>query len=106
MPYIKQEDRKALERGEVVTTSGELNFAITQLLVEYLNINGLKYKTINDIVGALEGAKMEFYRRVATPYENAKIEENGDVYDGFAPPIENKKEEESTIAIATKRHWW
>jgi len=41
---------------------------------------GLSYRTINDILGALEGAKLEFYRRVAVPYENSKLSENGDIY--------------------------
>ena len=41
---------------------------------------GNSYATINDIIGALEGAKMEFYRRVVAPYEDEKIKENGDVY--------------------------
>ena len=40
----------------------------------------LTYQTMNDIIGALEGAKLEFYRRVVVPYENDKIEQNGDVY--------------------------
>ena len=30
--------------------------------------------------GALRCAQMEFYRRVAAPYEDKKIQENGDVY--------------------------
>lgn len=42
---------------------------------------GLKYDTINDILGALEGSKLEFYRRIAVPYENVKLAENGDVYE-------------------------
>jgi len=32
------------------------------------------------VLGALEGAKTEFIRRVITPYENKKCAENGDVY--------------------------
>jgi hypothetical protein len=48
--------------------------------MRYANVQGLKYKTINDILGALEGAKMEFYRRVVVKYEDSKREENGDVY--------------------------
>jgi hypothetical protein len=48
--------------------------------VDYLRKHGLSYHNINDILGALEGAKLEFYRRVAVPYENGKIQENGDVY--------------------------
>lgn len=31
-------------------------------------------------MGAVEGAKTEFYRRIAVPYEEKKIRENGDVY--------------------------
>jgi hypothetical protein len=89
MPYIKQERRRDLDLIEVYISSdkvqiespGELNYMITQLIVEYMVAKKLSYQTINDIVGALEGAKMEFYRRVAVPYENAKISENGDVYD-------------------------
>jgi hypothetical protein len=38
------------------------------------------YQAINDCLGALEGAKLELYRRVAAPYEDRKIQENGDVY--------------------------
>ncbi|WP_439397023.1 DUF6899 family protein [Bradyrhizobium sp. PMVTL-01] len=35
---------------------------------------------MNDVLGALDGAKAEFYRRVAAPYEDAKIADSGDVY--------------------------
>jgi len=82
MPYIHQDDRLLLElKGpSSATTAGELNFLITALCIEYLNNNGMNYQRINDIVGALEGAKLEFYRRVAAPYEDIKIKENGDVY--------------------------
>jgi hypothetical protein len=45
-----------------------------------MDAKGKNYQTVNDIVGALEGAKMEFYRRAAAPYEDLKIKENGDVY--------------------------
>lgn len=84
MPYIKKKDVERLETNReypVLTTAGELNYYITTLVDTYLSDNGLKYQTINDIVGALEGAKLEFYRRVVAPYENMKIKDNGDVYD-------------------------
>jgi hypothetical protein len=60
--------------------SGELNYKITKLCIEYLAVWGLSYTRINDVLGALEGAKQEFYRRVAIPYENGKTQDNGDVY--------------------------
>ena len=60
---------------------GDLNYLITRMILRYQEQRGLSYKTINDIVGALEGAKQEYYRRVAIPYENIKIAQNGDAYD-------------------------
>jgi len=80
MPYIKEGRREDLEAGLSMSVPGELNYKITLLLNQYMNVKGLNYQTINDILGALEGAKHEFYRRVAVPYENKKIDENGDVY--------------------------
>ena len=79
MPYILPEQRKSIE-CENLLDAGELNYAITMLLVCYWETHGKNYQTINDILGALEGAKAEFYRRVAAPYEDQKIAENGDVY--------------------------
>lgn len=81
MPYIKQEDREKLALDEYVPgTPGTLNYQITMLLREYVTYRKLSYQTINDIIGALEGAKAEFQRRVVAPYEDQKIAENGDVY--------------------------
>lgn len=83
MPYIKQKRRDVLMSCRVGTgpvNPGELNYMLTSLVYQYWNCNGPSYYAINDIIGALEGAKMEFYRRVAVPYEDTKIKENGDVY--------------------------
>lgn len=79
MPYIKEERRKPvlIAGGQ---TPGELNFEITQACINYWTCYGPSYQTLNDIMGALEGAKQEFYRRTAGPYEDQKIKENGDVY--------------------------
>lgn len=83
MPYVSEPRRdllRCLHRRVDPTTSGELNFVLTECVTTYLNEVGITYSTINDVVGALEGAKLEFYRRVAVPYENRKCAENGDVY--------------------------
>jgi hypothetical protein len=58
---------------------------ITNLCLKYLKSKIYKgghwdYRRINEVMGALECAKQEFYRRVAVPYEDKKIKENGDVY--------------------------
>jgi hypothetical protein len=63
-----------------ITTSGELNYAISMIVKYYFRLNGADYQAINDIVGALEGAKTEFQRRVVAPYEDGKIDSNGDMY--------------------------
>ena len=81
MPYIKQERRDLIDLGLIPETAGELNFVITSLIAAYQRKKGLSYRTINDIVGALEGAKLEYYRRIAVPYENGKMLDNGDVYE-------------------------
>jgi hypothetical protein len=80
MPYIREADKVRVHVGGP-HTPGELNYAITKLLIEYIEYEGFTtYETLNDIMGALEGAKLEFYRRIAVPYEEAKKAENGDVY--------------------------
>jgi hypothetical protein len=78
MPYIPKEDRE--EARAAPRNAGELNYAITCLLRGYLRQHGTRYTTMNDIMGALEGAKLEFYRRIAAPYEETKRATNGEVY--------------------------
>lgn len=86
MPYIKNDDKLALSKitdalAEVPPrTPGELNYLITTVCLQYMKNNAVGYQRVNDVMGALEGAKMEFYRRFAAPYEDKKIFENGDVY--------------------------
>lgn len=60
--------------------AGELNFVFTLEVQEYLSSHGESYQVYNDILGALEGCKLELYRRKIVPYENLKIQENTDVY--------------------------
>ena len=80
MPYIKQKDRFRLADTKCPHTAGELNFMITALLITYWNSEPQNYQRINDIIGACEGAKAEFQRRIVNDYEDSKIKENGDVY--------------------------
>lgn len=81
MPYVTAIWRTDLDLGLTVPfTPGELNYKITRQIINYMSNHELSYQTINDVVGALENAKMEFYRRVAVPYEEQKRMENGDVY--------------------------
>ena len=88
MPYISPKDRPLFNKiiedfidGQIYDpfTPGELNYLITTLLHEWSkNIKG--YTAYNTIIGILECAKQEFYRRIVAPYEDEKILENGDVF--------------------------
>lgn len=77
MPYIPQ-DRRSDAKYEP-RNAGELNYAISMMLVDYWRRNGERYQTINDVLGALEGAKLEFYRRIAVDHEERKRIQNGDI---------------------------
>ena len=86
MPYIRKFNRELIKTGpmeiraENIETAGDLNFAFTMLIDMYVLNKGECYQIYNDVVGALEGAKLELYRRKIGIYEDKKIKENGDVY--------------------------
>lgn len=84
MPYIKQVLRDEIDAAMIgveheIKTPGDLNYTLTKLALKYLASRGESYQTYNDIIGALEGAKLEFYRRSIAKYEDKKILENGDL---------------------------
>ena len=87
MPYILKENRKKynalledligiLKKQPLDQVDGEINYIITRILKE---VYPLRYFNLNRAMGVLESCKLEFYRRVVGPYEDKKIEENGDV---------------------------
>ena len=89
MPYITKDDKSKFSMSlthlyETMqnhgVTPGEMNYLFTELSKYYLMTKGTSYTHMNDVIGALEGCKLEFYRRVVSGYEDQKIEENGDVY--------------------------
>ena len=88
MPYIKWIDRpkykpilkwlaETLEEIPEEDRDGHINFCITWLLKRLYQPP--KYRRYNKAVGVLECIKLEFYRRMVAPYEDKKIEQNGDV---------------------------
>ena len=93
MPYIREDKRKQieseldqlvikfLETQDEGGTAGRLNYVISSMIGAILkNDRLLSYARINELIGVLECAKMELYRRVAAPYEDDKSRLNGDVY--------------------------
>lgn len=80
MPYIKQEDRENLDTlKKYPTNAGELNYFLHNIIRVYVEDNGESYQTYNDIIGVLECAKLELYRRKIAGYEDKKAHENGDI---------------------------
>jgi len=96
MPYIKEEDRKELDANidqlviaihnikhsldnphDFSIYLGRINYCFSRI------VGGLmgspSYNKVAMITGVLENIKQEFYRRVAEPYEDKKILENGDI---------------------------
>jgi len=93
MPYIKDLDRLKYDSAitEIVNELnkqgqdglypvGDLNYLLSAIINQTLTRQGVRYQNLNALIGVLECAKLELYRRVAAPYEDLKIMENGDVY--------------------------
>lgn len=92
MPYLHPEDREVMDTTinmdslRVADSPGELNYQLTRYCDQYLYQNAEigkppTYKLFNDVIGALECAKLELYRRLVAPYEDVKRHDNGDVYN-------------------------
>lgn len=96
MPYITKERREqtqegvyfdeisldilGIEAGALCENGGDMQYLIAEMIQGYMRKKGLRYQNCQDVMGALAGAQMEFYRCVVGPYEQEKIEENGHVY--------------------------
>ena len=92
MPYIKAENRPAVENfidgivDHLVnedtedSRAGILNYTISSIISRYLQAEGVSYNRLNSLIGVLECAKLEIYRKVAVPYERNKCIMNGEVF--------------------------
>lgn len=83
MPYIEQKQRKDLNDGEPPITAGRLNYVISRLCDDFIMADGmgLSYDTLNEVIGVLACVQQELYRRVVAPYEDMKMQDNGDVFN-------------------------
>ena len=92
MPYIAPDDREKFDEciehiSDSILTCGDINYVVSSIISKYLeSVNiaegKVSYFHINQMIGVLECAKLELYRRIAVPYEDIKITENGDIYNG------------------------
>tara|TARA_B100001778_G_scaffold196892_1_gene162424 strand:- start:682 stop:978 length:297 start_codon:yes stop_codon:yes gene_type:complete len=94
MPYINESARLELDscienmveclthgndvsNEEFTVLLGEINYCFSRILAK--SMGETSYSKIAMITGVLENVKQEFYRRIATSYEEKKIIENGDI---------------------------
>lgn len=96
MPYIKEEERQELDScidqmiicirenktsfnnpRDFQNYLGRINYCFSRILGGLMKEPS--YNKVAMITGVLENIKQEFYRRVASSYEDKKIIENGDI---------------------------
>lgn len=87
MPYTKKEDREKYEpflKGlrdkmkKVENSKGDLTYLVYCLGLEYFK-GKESYTKISSAISSLNDAAEEIRRRHLNPYEDKKIQENGDV---------------------------
>lgn len=82
MPYVDTDTRVEIDMSPIghadIFDAGQLNYGITSLCIGYLG-NDPNYQRYNEVIGVLECAKQELYRKAVAPYEETKIKENGDI---------------------------
>jgi len=84
MPYILKDHRVVFDEpianiAKEIKSVGELNYCITTLIHNYTKNHIMRYGMLNDCLGVLDAVAREYYRKVVAPYEDKKIEENGDI---------------------------
>ena len=84
MPYIKQKNRNKFgasikKVSAKIESTGDLNYVISLLCKSWFQKSPC-YQSVNDVLGALRGVGLEFYRRIAAPYEDKKKDQNGDIF--------------------------
>ncbi|BBD08999.1 DUF6899 family protein [Desulfovibrio ferrophilus] len=84
MPYITPDRREAFDQAlaqlaEEVTNQGELNYCIYKLSTLIIDRIGESYEKLSMCSSAMEHAKLEWYRKKLSPYEDIKIKDNGDI---------------------------
>lgn len=88
MPYIARKDRAQYQQAigklaelvppDRMARPGHMNYIIS-LLIQRVYGESMRYADHNEVVGLLNCAQQEFYRRFTAPYEDEKIEQEGDL---------------------------
>lgn len=85
MPYIEQKAREKISIDVNFGTPegftvGNLTYILTVIVNSFVKHRGKSFQSLAEVIAALEQTTDEFRRRVVHPYEDSKIELNGDVY--------------------------
>jgi len=82
MPYVKQSERERLDKvvEEMVKQGVKPNGDINYILFKFFKDNSPRsYNDIKGYIAELTECGEEIRRRFLVPYEDKKIEDNGDV---------------------------
>jgi hypothetical protein len=100
MPYLTEDDRAKIDEHingllEVlletnVSVPGGLNYAICRVADGVTAAKGESYSIYNTLLGSVEAAKLEIYRRLVAPYEDEKCNSNGEVFQTLDPKDEGQ----------------
>lgn len=69
--------KEKLTNEEFLSICGDINYTFSRIISGIMG--DISYPKIAISTGVLENIKQELYRRVASPYEDKKIIENGDI---------------------------
>lgn len=88
MPYIARSDRQPYQDAidelakripeDHMLRPGHMNYVIS-LLIDRVYGNDMRYADHNEVIGILHCVALELYRRKTAPYEDEKIEAEGDL---------------------------
>ena len=84
MPYIAEEGRPILDipihvLANEIQSKGDLNYVICELVGQLILNTKISYTQISEWIDGVDGAENELRRRLLDPYEDLKIDQNGDV---------------------------
>lgn len=93
MPYVIPPHRNPIDDAVdsiPFMEHGDLTYAITRLMVAYAGFHGTaktpRYTVLSQARSAAQDAADEWYRRVMAPFEDAKRDDNGDVFPVMEKP--------------------
>ncbi len=98
MPYLTDDARAKIDDhindlidvlvNSDVSVPGGLNYAICRVADGVIAAKGESYSLYNTLLGSVEAAKLEIYRRMVAPYEDVKCQHNGEVFSSQDAPVD------------------